>query len=365
MSKKAIVLFNLGGPSSMEEVKPFLFNLFYDKAIIGLINPFRYLLAKYLSWKREEKSKKIYAQIDNKSPILEQTISQAKVIEDKINKISLDSEYKAFVSMRYSKPDSNEVINEILKGGYGEVILLPLYPQFSTTTTESSINEFVKKIPKFYTGKIKAICCYPQSESFIKAHVELIKNVLKKTKNKKVRILFSAHSLPQKIIEKGDPYQWQIESSCQKIMSDEKLAEIEYVVCYQSKVGSLKWLEPSTESEIIRAAQEKRAIVIVPISFVSEHSETLVELDIDYLNLAKENELEDFYRVPALGIKEVFIDGLVEMVEAISNKESVDRFKIYPGKEGQICPASFCRCILKAKTKTICPAVGEQGCKLL
>ena len=349
MSKKAIVLLNLGGPSSLEEVKPFLFNLFYDKAIIGIINPFRYILAKYLSMKREKKSKDIYSKIGGKSPILEETILQARAIEEKMNKISTESEYKAFVAMRYSKPGSEEVIKEVLRGGYGEIILLPLYPHFSTTTTESSFNDFVNKIPKFYTGKIKAVCCYHQKPSFIKAHVELIKGALKKAKNKKLRILFSAHSLPQKIIAKGDPYQWQIENSCQKIMADDELKNIDYVVCYQSKVGSLKWLEPSTESEIERAGAEKRSILLVPISFVSEHSETLVELDIDYKNLALKSGVGEYLRVKTLGITDEYIDGLVAMTEAISSLESKERFQIYRAPEGQECPAQFCRCALKDK----------------
>ncbi len=348
MSKKAVVLFNLGGPSSLEEVRPFLFNLFYDKAIINLVNPFRYMLAKFISSRRESKAKGIYLKIGGKSPILEQTQKQAEKIEEKLNKFSKESEYKVFVAMRYSKPGSDEVIEEVLQRGYGEIILLPLYPQFSTTTTKSSIDEFISKIPKFYTGKIKAICCYFKEGSFIKAHREMIIGALGKIKNKRIRILFSAHSLPEKIVKKGDPYQWQIEQTCKSIMQDLRLEDLDYAVCYQSKVGPLKWLEPSTESEIIRATKDKTALLVVPISFVSEHSETLVEIDIDYRALAQKHGLLDFYRTPALQIREDFINGLVEMVERISCTENSQKFKIYPASSKEVCPAEFCKCVTRS-----------------
>lgn len=347
MSKKAIVLFNLGGPKNLREIKPFLFNLFYDRAIINLMNPFRYLLAKFISAKREDKAQGIYSKIGGGSPILEQTEKQAAKIEAKINKLSKDSEYKVLVAMRYSKPGSKEAVEQILKKGYGEIILLPLYPHFSTTTTQSSIDEFLGLVPKFYTGKIKAVCCYYKENSFVVAHKRLIAEALEKVNNKNIRILFSAHSLPEKIIKGGDPYQWQIEQTCMSIMQDRRFNSLEYAVCYQSKVGSLKWLEPSTESEIVRAAKQKLPVLVVPISFVSEHSETLVELDIDYKDLAQKHGLAEFYRVPTLQVKDEFIDGLAELIEKVSCSESNKQFSVYPANNKERCPAEFCKCLFR------------------
>jgi ferrochelatase len=346
MSKKAIVLFNLGGPSDLREVRCFLFNLFYDKAIINMINPFRYIFAKLVSKSREKKAIGIYKKIGGKSPILEQTQAQALKLEEKINKKSLHTYYNVFIAMRYSKPGSEDVVQNIIKGGYEEVVLLPLYPQFSTTTTQSSIEDFLSKVPKSYRGKIKAICCYNMYDNFIKSHVDLIKVTLKDICHKKIMVLFSAHSLPEKIINSGDPYKWQIEQTSSKIMQDKELKSLDYSICYQSKVGPLKWLEPSTENEIIRASKEGFAVVLVPISFVSEHSETLVELDMDYYDLAKENNISGYYRVPTLQIREAFIDSLVEIVETISSKDSKKDIDIFSANANS-CPLEYCRCALK------------------
>jgi len=298
--KTAIVLFNLGGPDKLSSVKPFLFNLFNDKAIINLPQPLRFLLAKFIAFRREKKSQKIYSQIGGKSPILDISQSQAHALE---KELSFFGDFKVFVSMRYWHPMSEEIIEDILQYKPRSLILLPLYPQFSTTTTASSFEDFIQKFEiaqKINNTQIetKHLCCYYNEPNFILAHAKIIKKSIGKHYEnlQNLRFLFSAHGLPKKVIEQGDPYVFQVETSTIKIV--EKLEEIlkssghqfdklDYKVCYQSKVGPLEWTGPSLDYEVRRAALDKKIPVIIPIAFVSDHSETLVELDIDYRNLAK------------------------------------------------------------------------------
>ncbi len=306
MTKKhAVVLLNLGGPDSLDSVEPFLFNLFRDEAIINLPNPFRWLVAKLISRKRTPIAKEIYSKIGGKSPILEFTRNQAEELE----RILPDS--KVFIAMRYWHPFSFEVISEIEKYDPDEILLLPLYPQFSTTTTGSSIRDFEENLQKskLKNVKMKAIGCYFFDEKFIEAHVKLIRGSLE-GQEEKLMILFSAHGLPEKIIKKGDPYQWQIEETVAKIMKNFEEENLEYKISYQSRVGPLKWIGPNTEDEIILAGKQRKSLLVVPISFVSEHSETLVELDLEYAELAKESGVKSFSRVPVLACEEMFMESL-------------------------------------------------------
>jgi ferrochelatase len=347
MNKKiAIILFNLGGPSDLSEVKGFLFNLFNDKAIITLPNPFRFLLAKYISSKRENYAKEIYKKIGGKSPILEETLLQAGSLKSLIKKYDSNNDYQVFVSMRYSKPSSTDVIKMLSEYLPDEIILLPLYPQFSTTTTESSILDFRENLNKTnIKAKIKTICCYPTEENFISSHVGLIKESYQKAKEfGKTRILFSAHSLPQRIIDKGDSYQWQVELTVKKIIEKLGMDNIDYKICYQSKVGRLKWLGPQTEHEIISASKNNLSLIIVPIAFVSEHSETLVELDIDYKNLALSSGCVCYERVPSLSINNMFIESLANLALKLINQDIKDN-QIASCEIKRICPPNFNRCI--------------------
>ncbi len=344
--KTAVVLFNLGGPDSLNSVKPFLFNLFNDKAIIGLPQPFRFLLAKLISSRREKKAQKIYAQISGKSPLLQITNSQAHALE---SELSFFGNFKVFVAMRYWHPFASEAIEKILNYQPDQIILLPLYPQFSSSTSGSSIADFLKKFPnKDIT--IKTVCCYPIEDDLINAHANLIKRTLDKIIDKnlsEVRLLFSAHGLPQKLINAGDPYVFHVTETTQavvsrlkKILKDKK--EIDFAICYQSKVGPLQWTSPSLEHEIKKAALDKKIPLVVPISFVSDHSETLVELDVDYKNLAKKLGIENYLRVPALNIDGSFIKSLTTICKKLSDdKES----KIFCGENPQrICPKNFGFC---------------------
>ena len=318
--KKAVILFNLGGPDKLESVEPFLFNLFNDPAIISIPSIIRYPLAKFISKRRTPIAKNIYKEIGNKSPILELTQNQAKSLENSLLK---KGDYKCFVIMRCWHPRAENVIKEVKEYNPSEIILLPLYPQYSASTSGSSIKEWNDICEREnYKVKTKTICCYPTENNFLESHTELIKKTIKNLDNN-FKLLFSAHGLPENKIKKGDPYQWQVEQTVQGIMSKLKDRNLDYAISYQSRVGPLKWIGPSTDEMIIKYSKDKKGVVIVPVAFVSEHSETLVELDIEYKKLAEKNGCSFYKRVPALGIEENFIKGLTELV---LQKETTDNF---------------------------------------
>lgn len=329
MPKKiAVVIFNLGGPDSLDSVQPFLFNLFNDPHIIPLPQPFRYLLAKTISFFRSDKSKNIYKQMDGRSTILPETQNQAQELERYLNNnCSMDGslKYDVIPMMRYWYPMTDEIISLVQKGNYDSVVLLPLYPHFSSTTTLSSFREWFKKAKSMLPTTL--VCCYYNHPGFIDANVALLEKTLEEIQGSKtIRVLFSAHSIPQRLSDKGDPYQHQIEESVKAIVEKARLNELDnvkYTICYQSKVGRMKWLEPDIKSELLAAGERNETVVVLPISFTSEHSETLVELDIEYAELAKEKQIE-FYRVPTLRTHPLFIKTLATLsVKAME--------KLYPG----------------------------------
>ncbi len=337
--KKAVILFNLGGPDKLDSVEPFLFNLFYDPAIINLPKLFRYPLAKIISKRRTPIAKKIYKELGGSSPILKLTRKQSDALEKKLNQNKNKDLYKCFVVMRCWHPRAENVISEIKLYNPDEVILMPLYPQFSASTSGSSINEWKDICIKYnYKVKTSTICCYPTDENFINAHIENIKNKIGKNINEK--LIFSAHGLPEKNIKNGDPYQWQIEQTVKSIVKKMNIRDLDYILSYQSRVGPLKWIGPSTDDIIIENSKLGKNIIIVPIAFVSEHSETLVELDIEYKKIAEENGCKSYSRVPAIGINENYIKGMSDL---ILNKE-IYKFKndIYPPKIQ--CPYNFNKC---------------------
>ena len=217
--------------------------------------------------------------------------------------------------MRCWHPRAIDVIKKVKEFDPKEIILLPLYPQFSAATSGSSINEWNDLCKKEnFNVKTKTICCYPTENNFIKSHAYLIRKTIQNIKNKNFKLLFSAHGLPEIKIKKGDPYQWQVEETVKNIMMELKDENLDHTISYQSRVGPLKWIGPSTDDEIIKYSKEKKGIVIVPVAFVSEHSETLVELDIEYKKLAEKNGCSFYKRVPALGIEDNFIKGLTDLV---------------------------------------------------
>jgi len=332
--KKAVILFNLGGPDKLESVEPFLFNLFNDPAIISIPSIIRYPLAKFISKRRTPIAKNIYKEIGNKSPILELTQKQAESLESNLIK---KGDYKCFVIMRCWHPRASDVITKVREYNPDEVILLPLYPQYSAATSGSSINEWNDLCKEEnYQVKTKTICCYPTENNFLESHANLIKKTLKILKNKNFKLIFSAHGLPENKIKKGDPYQWQVEKTVEGIMSKLTSENLDFLISYQSRVGPLKWIGPSTDEMIIKYSKEKKGIVIVPVAFVSEHSETLVELDIEYKKLAEKNGCSFYKRIAALGIEENFIKGLTELV---LRRETRSNFV-----SSVMCPNKYVKC---------------------
>ena len=332
--KKAVILFSLGGPDNLESVEPFLFNLFNDPAIISIPSLLRYPLAKFLSKRRSPIAKNIYKKIGNKSPILELTEKQAISLEKYLLK---KGNYKCFVVMRCWRPRALNVIKKVKEYNPEEIILLPLYPQFSATTSGSSINEWNQLCQKEnYVIKTKIICCYPTENNFISSHVLLIKETLEVIENKNFKLIFSAHGLPESKIKKGDPYQWHVEQTVKKIMLKLENENLDHTISYQSRVGPMKWIGPPTDEEIVKYSKENKGIIIVPVAFVSEHSETLVELDIEYKKLAEKNGCSFYKRVPALGIEENFIKGLAELV---LHKQTRGNFV-----SSIMCPNKYTKC---------------------
>jgi len=329
--KTAVVLFNLGGPDSPDAVQPFLQNLFSDPAIITVPGPIRWLLARLISRRRAPVARKIYAEIGGRSPLLPNTQAQAEAL-----RAALGGETKVFIAMRYWHPLTEAAAAEVKSWSPERVVLLPLYPQFSTTTTESSFAAWDRAAKAIGLAVPTArLCCYPDDAGFVVATARLLAKTIEMAGGP-YRILFSAHGLPKKIVDTGDPYPWQVERSAHAVM--EALgAKDDWIVCYQSRVGPLEWIGPSTEDEIRRAASDKVTPVIVPLSFVSEHSETLVELDREYRHLAEASGAPGFLRVPTVSTDASFIDGLARLAKAAPDGLS-------SGCGGRMCPAQHRRC---------------------
>jgi ferrochelatase len=314
LKRIAVVLMNLGGPTSLEAVKPFLFNLFYDPAILRLPNPFRWLLAKIISESRASKAKKIYEKLGGKSPLLEETQKQAEALEDVLKRQG--GIFKVFISMRYWHPFSQETIRDVFLFKPTDIVLLPLYPQFSTTTTQSSLDDFCKRGGADPRKRVHIIPHFFHLEGFLGVMAEGVRKSYENARKYGTpRILWTAHGLPKKIIDAGDPYQSQVEETVSLLEKKlEGMGNFESVVCYQSRVGPLKWIGPYTEDEIMRAGKDKAPLIIVPLSFVSEHSETLVELDMDYKELAEKSGVPFYGRVSTVRDHPLFIEGLGSMI---------------------------------------------------
>jgi ferrochelatase len=310
--KLAVVLFNLGGPDSPAAVRPFLFNLFRDPAIIALPAIARYPLAALISRTREKTAQANYAIMGGRSPLLPETEAQARALQAKL--VVPGVEAHVFIAMRYWTPLAAETARQVAAFAPDEIVLLPLYPQYSTTTTASSVRDWTRAYKG--PGRTRLVRDYPTEPGLIAAHVEAIRETWAAAgRPPGLRLLFSAHGLPQKVVDAGDPYQQQIEATAAAIAA--QLPEFaDWTVCYQSRVGPLKWLEPSTDTEIRRAGGEARGVLVCPIAFVSEHVETLVELDHEYAELAKEAGAQPYLRAPTPGVRAPFIDALARLTLA-------------------------------------------------
>lgn len=309
--KTAVVLFNLGGPDSLDAVKPFLFNLFSDPAIIGAPAPIRWLLARYISAKRAPTARGIYQMLGGRSPLVPETEAQARALEH-----VLGHGFKCFIAMRYWHPFTHEAVEAVKEWGADEVVLLPLYPQFSGTTTGSSVKEWKKRAAEQGLNvPTRMACCYPDQPGLVAAMADLARAGHEEASAAgRPRILFSAHGLPKSVIDKGDPYQAQVEMTAAAVARATGIADLDWAICYQSRVGPQEWIGPSTEAELERAGRDGVPVVVVPVAFVSEHSETLVELDIEYREKADHLGIPAYVRVPALGCHPLFIRGLADVI---------------------------------------------------
>jgi ferrochelatase len=335
----AVVLFNLGGPDGPKAVRPFLFNLFNDPAINTLPGAARLALATLISTTRAKSARANYARMGGGSPLLPETRAQAAALQAKLDANHPGDEVRVFVAMRYWKPDSRETAAAVKAFAPDEIVLLPLYPHFSSTTTASSLTAWRKAYDG--PGISRAVCCYPLEDGFIDAHARKIDTAWKAAGSPTpVRLLFSAHGLPEQIIAGGDPYQQQIEATAAAVAV--RLGSgWDWQVCYQSRVGRLKWLGPSTPEALQKAGQEEMAVVVCPISFVSEHIETLVELDYEYAELAHDFGCPAYIRAPALGVDDGFMATLAGAVKtALDRSQGSEPGSVWRCSEGwRHCPA--------------------------
>jgi len=351
MKKIAVVLYNLGGPDSKGSIKPFLKNFFMDKNIIGAPLPIRFLLANYISWKRSRREAgDSYRELGDKSPLLENTRLQATALEEVLNKNGKDQIFKTFVCMRYWHPMAPQIVQDIKDWNADQIIQLPLYPQFSTTTTWSSFEDWNKATGSSgYNIPTSTICCYPENEGFAQISAANIASDYKKALadgHDSPRVLFSAHGLPEKIINSGDPYQYQCEQTAKKIAdklaADLDIDNLDWQICYQSRVGPLKWIGPSVEEALQKAASDNKPVIIYPHAFTQEHVETLVELDIEYRHLADQLGLPGYYRAQTVGTGPAFITALARLVN-----DHLDKVEISAEGHKCLCPENFTRCCMR------------------
>lgn len=312
MARRAVVLMNLGGPDSLGAVRPFLYNLFSDRAIIRLPAPLRLPLAALIAARRAPTARQIYAQLGGASPLLANTEAQARALERE-----LGPGHCCFVAMRYWHPLTEATVSAVKEWVPDDIVLLPLYPQFSTTTTQSSFDawERVARRQRLVVP-IRRIRSYPEAPGFITALASLTGEALDTVRADPypVRLLLSAHGLPQRIVDSGDPYPQEVTMTAAALVHALDRPGMEATVCYQSRVGPLAWIGPSVEEELQRAGRDQVGVIVVPISFVSEHSETLVELDREYRHVAERSAVPFYRRVPTVGIHPRFIAALAGLV---------------------------------------------------
>lgn len=349
MGRLGVLLLNLGGPEQLSDVRPFLFNLFSDPEIIRIpIAALQKPLAWIISTSRAKKSQANYQKIGGGSPLRRITEEQARALETQLRAQGEDA--KVYIGMRYWHPFTEEALAQIEQDGIEQLVILPLYPQFSISTSGSSFR-LIEKIwsenPHLKPPQYTVIADWYKEPGYLRAMTELIATQIDKCPNPdRAHVFFSAHGVPVSYVEEaGDPYQAEIEECTELIMktlgrqNDRSLA-------YQSKVGPIEWLKPYTEDAIVElAAKGVTELVVVPISFVSEHIETLEEIDIEYREIAEEAGIHTFNRVPALDTNPIFIQTLVDLVLRAAAAPSLDidrvtqmkkRIKMYPQERWEL-----------------------------
>ncbi|MEX1137852.1 MAG: ferrochelatase [Bacteroidota bacterium] len=347
--KIAIVLFQLGGPDSLEAVEPFLYNLFLDPDIIDFPGAFlaRKLLARRIAASRSKPIGKHYAEIGGKSPINELTGLQAKSLEKALRGNNLDA--RVFVAMRYWHPFTEEVIQELQQGSFEEVILLPLYPQYSKATTFSSMNEWRRQCGRLgFSIPTRLLCCYPNHPKYINALVGNINETLKsfsKIDPSEIDLVFSAHGVPVDFIKKGDPYKLHVEETVKQVLQRGRWSS-PHVISYQSKVGPARWLEPSLIGVIKSLGSAGRKnLLVIPVAFVTEHIETLHEINIEAREEAEHVGITRFEMMPALNDHPEYIACLVDLVMEAMNSPALNQTcrLLWNSKPGEpkpvLCPS--------------------------
>ena len=314
----AVVLFNLGGPDRPEAIKPFLLNLFRDPAILRVPFFVRPLLARIIARARVKPATENYALLGGKSPLLELTQDQGRELEAALPEFDT----RCFVAMRYWHPFAAQTVREVRDWNPDEIVLLPLYPQYSTTTTGSSLTDWRAAAAAAGLAKpVTSLCCYHDHPGFIAATAAMVRRSYDAARaalppGTALRVLFSAHGLPETIIKRGDPYQYQVEQTVAAVRTALAIDGLDSAICYQSRATPQVWIGPSTDAEVEQAGHDKVAVLVVPIAFVSEHSETLVELDVEYRELAHKAGVAAYFRTPAANSDPGFIGALADMVRA-------------------------------------------------
>ncbi|MDE1907109.1 MAG: ferrochelatase [Rhodospirillales bacterium] len=315
--RTAIVLFNLGGPDNAAAIKPFRVNLFSDKAIIRAPWFIRLWLSRLIAASSAKAAYANYQLMGGKSPLLELTQGQASALE-----AVLGPDYRCFIAMRYWHPFARETMREVKAWAPDRVVLLPLYPQFSTTTTGSSLSDWREAAAEAgLVVKVATVCCWFDDPAYVAASAALVREAIEDAMAQKpglaLRVLFSAHGLPESIVKAGDPYQAQIEATSAAVMKRLADTKVEWQVCYQSRATPQKWLEPSTIQAIEKAGADKVGLVIVPIAFVSDHIETLVELDIENRHVAETAGVPLYVRAKVANDDPDFIRAMAEIVRRV------------------------------------------------
>jgi protoporphyrin/coproporphyrin ferrochelatase len=343
MGRIGVLLLNLGGPDQIEDVRPFLYNLFSDPEIIRL--PFPWLqkpLAWFISTSRARKSPANYRQIGGGSPLRRITEEQGKALQEHLSVQGLD--VGVYIGMRYWHPFTEEAIARIKQDGIRKLVVLPLYPQFSISTSGSSfrlLESLWQQDPTLRLIEHTVIPSWYDSPGYVQAMATLLREELDRLPDPdSATIFFSAHGVPQSyVLEAGDPYQKEIEA-CTELIIKALDRPNPYVLAYQSRVGPVEWLKPYTEDIIPELAEKGvKELVVVPISFISEHIETLQEIDMEYRELAEHSGIETFRRVPALNTHPLFIEDLGNLVTNALNSPSCsfdqvirpdEKVKLYP-----------------------------------
>ncbi|MDE8348309.1 MAG: ferrochelatase [Acidocella sp.] len=340
--KTAIVLFNLGGPDEPEAIKPFRVNLFSDPAIIRAPIFIRFWLARLIAASSSKTAVANYERMGGRSPLLDLTTQQGEALEAELSDIGA----KCFIAMRYWHPFAAETVKQVKAYAPDRILLLPLYPQFSTTTTGSSLRDWHEQAAKGgLVAPTTSLCCFYDDPDYAAAIAGLVDEEITKARaalppGVKLRLLFSAHGLPEAIIKAGDPYQAEVEASVAAVMARLVDGDVEHQVCYQSRATPQKWISPSTIEAIEQAGVDQIAVILVPVAFVSDHIETLVELDIENAELAHEKNVPGYFRARVPNSDPAFIAALAKLARrAVAQGDG-----LCSHKGGRSCDVSHTDC---------------------